>query len=78
MKLETKRNVKDEVLFNFNRIITIIDSCISFEQLHSCLNIVLNHKKRFGLEANTDPLLARIDNRRREIYSDRLELIQKG
>jgi len=50
----------------FNRVVTIIDSCLTFDQLSCCLTMIFNIKSRHKIDI--DPLIARVNDKRQEIY----------
>lgn len=61
--MKTKYQSKE----HFNRIINVIDSCLTYEHIMSSLNMISNLKCRFK-DVDVEPLMLRADFKRQEIY----------
>jgi hypothetical protein len=62
--MKTKHQSKD----HFNRIIDVIDSCVTHEHIMSSLNMISNFKYRFK-DIDVEPLMSRAYDKRQEIYN---------
>lgn len=64
--------------FHFNRIIDVIDSCLTFEQLETSIKLIFNSKKKFGHDFDSKFLLDRIKLQKDNIYHQRIKKMKGG
>jgi len=66
--MKTKYQSKE----HFNKIINVIDSCLTYEHIMTSLNMISNLKRRFK-DVDVEPLMLRVDFKRQEIYEKKIK-----